>query len=182
MFSNRIVNCRNNAVQLALLKMRWTWFTIFFMAKVLWRQTNCCDPVPPPTPAPPPAPPPTPCEAVYPFTWYDWCEFSIDLISRNLWAKLKAPFAVLIMHLGGESTCGDQKSNVDVFNFGGASCLANTDVGKKMWNHVKSHYTPLNLYKSLWSPFNLIRSSLIPVNLFKSLYISSITLYHFKFL
>ena len=117
--------------------MRWTWLTIFFMAQVLWRQTNSCDPVPPPTPAPTPAPPPTPCEAVYPFTWYDWCEFSIDLISHNLRAKLKLLyFAVLIMHLGGETTCGDQKSNVDVFNFGGASCLTDTDVGEKSWNDI----------------------------------------------
>ena len=57
-------------------------------------------------------------------------------------SQTKIPFAVLIMHLGGETTCGDQKRNVDVFNFGGASCLANTDVGKKIdWQNLHPVYS-----------------------------------------
>ena len=65
-------------------------------------------------------------------------------------SRIKSPISVLIMHLGGETTCGDQKRNVDVFNFGGASCLANTDVGKKIdWQNLHPVYSVDHLLREI---------------------------------
>ena len=40
--------------------------------------------------------------------------------------------AVLTLHVGGQTTCGGQESTVNVFNFGGTSCLSHVAVGESI--------------------------------------------------